>query len=240
MALKKCKECKKEISTKAKNCPYCGAKKPTDNQLVNFLIGLGFIIFFIWIFTGKSETDPSINPLADRFSNTSLNIRSGPGTNYKTISALDPGEQIRVLADSIGWLNIRSVENDAEGWVSESYTSEISGLANWLNEQKAEQQRQRAAERATAWQRQDNSNAAYINIEDFVEDRLVSPSTAEFPGVLDGRRDHVQYLGNHRYRIRSYVDSQNRFGATLRTHFVGEIRQTSERNWRLESLEMSE
>jgi hypothetical protein len=32
MALKPCKECGKEISTEAKNCPHCGKKDPTGRQ----------------------------------------------------------------------------------------------------------------------------------------------------------------------------------------------------------------
>lgn len=38
MALKPCKECKKEISTEAKTCPHCGKKNPTASGLV---IGTG-------------------------------------------------------------------------------------------------------------------------------------------------------------------------------------------------------
>jgi hypothetical protein len=69
---------------------------------------------------------------------------------------------------------------------------------------------------------------AYIYAEDYVKQRLRSPSTAKFPGVWDGKADHISKVGEREYFIRSYVDSQNGFGAMIRTNwsckmiFVGE------------------
>lgn len=91
---------------------------------------------------------------------------------------------------------------------------------------------------STNWRAEDNSLMAYIMIEDFVKERLVSPGSARFPGIFDGKADHITYLGNQRYRIVSWVDSQNAFGASLRTYFTAEIEQTGEETWRLISLEM--
>ena len=88
------------------------------------------------------------------------------------------------------------------------------------------------------WREIDNSTMAYITMEDFVTQRLKSPKSAEFPGVFDGRGDHVKYLGNQKYRIISYVDAQNSFGATIRNNFVGEIEQVDKNRWRLISLEI--
>jgi len=92
--------------------------------------------------------------------------------------------------------------------------------------------------RVSNWRTEDNSTMAYIMVEDFVKERLISPSSARFPGVFDGRADHITSLGNRRYRITSWVDSQNSFGAVLRTHFTAEIEQIDEDRWRLISLDM--
>ena len=46
-------------------------------------------------------------------------------------------------------------------------------------------------------------------------------------------------LGDKKYWIVSCVDSQNAFGATVRTNFVGEVQQVND-GWKLLSLEMSE
>ena len=44
---------------------------------------------------------------------------------------------------------------------------------------------------SNAWKTEDNKSMAYIMMEDFVKRRLKAPSTAEFPGVFDGKLDHV-------------------------------------------------
>jgi hypothetical protein len=48
MALKPCKECKKEVSVSAKVCPHCGVKDPgiTTKELV---IGIALLGFFVWV-----------------------------------------------------------------------------------------------------------------------------------------------------------------------------------------------
>ena len=77
-----------------------------------------------------------------------------------------------------------------------------------------------------------NTIGAWTYMKEFVRQRLKSPSTAEFP--FGGHRD-VTALGDKRYLVESYVDSQNSFGATLRTKFRGVIRETPN-GWELESL----
>lgn len=79
------------------------------------------------------------------------------------------------------------------------------------------------------------SSIAYMMTEDFVRKRLKSPSSAEFPGVLDGRVDHVEYIGAGRYVIRSWVDAQNGLGATIRKDFNAVIENEGDQ-WNLLSL----
>ncbi|HAT2207796.1 TPA: hydrogenase maturation nickel metallochaperone HypA, partial [Kluyvera intermedia] len=58
MALTKCKECKKEVSTSAKTCPHCGVKDPgtTAGQM---FIGLLVVVGLVWggvkIFGGSDD-----------------------------------------------------------------------------------------------------------------------------------------------------------------------------------------
>ena len=59
---------------------------------------------------------------------------------------------------------------------------------------------------------------AYNYAEDFVKQKLKSPSTAKFAGLFE-KRDHITKVGDREYRIRSYVDSQNGFGATIRSNW---------------------
>lgn len=46
MALKPCKECKKEVSTSAKTCPHCGVKNPGVSTK-DSLIGLGVLVLIV-------------------------------------------------------------------------------------------------------------------------------------------------------------------------------------------------
>lgn len=56
-----------------------------------------------------------------------------------------------------------------------------------------------------------------VACERAVEAQLRSPASADFPwGHVAG----VEILGGDRYRLRSYVDAQNAFGALIRNNFT--------------------
>ena len=67
-----------------------------------------------------------------------------------------------------------------------------------------------------------NVHAAWAYIQIYVESQLKSPNTADFR--FGGYRD-VTYLGNGLYSFNSYVDSENSFGAKIRTYFSGTIQE---------------
>jgi len=75
-------------------------------------------------------------------------------------------------------------------------------------------------------------HGAWAYMQQFVEKRLKSPKNADFPG---GGHRHVTDLGGGRYRVDSYVDAQNSFGAVMRTHFEGVIKRV-DGHWELEYL----
>ena len=79
---------------------------------------------------------------------------------------------------------------------------------------------------------------AYVMARDFVKPHLKAPSTAKWPGFTESVR-HTQPLGNDRYRVSSWVDSQNSFGAMLRMRYVAVVFNTDgeQKNWTLESLD---
>ena len=58
--------------------------------------------------------------------------------------------------------------------------------------------------------------ATVVLCETAVEQRLRSPGSADFPF---GHVVTVTHLSGNRHELVSYVDSQNLFGAVLRTHF---------------------
>lgn len=72
--------------------------------------------------------------------------------------------------------------------------------------------------------------------KEFVLERLKAPATAEWP------RGSAYYscteLGHNRYRVTSFVDAENIFGAKIRTRFVAVVKYEGKGRWSLESLEM--
>jgi len=69
-----------------------------------------------------------------------------------------------------------------------------------------------------------------------VKDRLKCPSSAKFEYAGAG---NVISLDKDRYRINSYVDAQNSFGAPIRINFQGVVQKRGS-NWELEDLNIDE
>lgn len=83
-----------------------------------------------------------------------------------------------------------------------------------------------------------SDSAAYIKATHFVERFLVSPSTADFPTfdyqVLKGLHDHEYY-------VKSYVDSENLYGAMIRNDWIAVVefkggKELDQQNWELKEL----
>ncbi|WP_240947185.1 zinc ribbon domain-containing protein [Dickeya zeae] len=62
MALTKCKECKKEVSTSARVCPHCGTKNPSTTT-AQAIGSFAVLVLLIWGAT-KSSAETMIQPLA--------------------------------------------------------------------------------------------------------------------------------------------------------------------------------
>ena len=71
----------------------------------------------------------------------------------------------------------------------------------------------------------------------FVTQRLKAPSTADFGGFLSGNYqsadDCVTKTGPNTYLAAGWVDSQNSFGAMIRTTFVVKLRDDKNGKWTL-------
>lgn len=73
---------------------------------------------------------------------------------------------------------------------------------------------------------------ATVFAEEEVTKLLVSPSTADFPWFDKEVRD----LGKGKYAVISYVDSQNKFGAIIRTHYIATVQRSPNGKWKLVDL----
>ncbi|MBX6965991.1 hypothetical protein [Alcaligenes faecalis] len=77
---------------------------------------------------------------------------------------------------------------------------------------------------------------AYVMSQDFVKTKLVAPATAKFPPFSDVK---VTKLGECKFTVLGYVDSQNSFGAMLRATYSANVRYDRQSGkWALESLAM--
>lgn len=102
-----------------------------------------------------------------------------------------------------------------------------------------EQKRQAEARLARQREAQEQTKKieAWSMAEQFITDRLKSPSTADFGSVSGGTYQDpttcVTKLDGGDYLVRGWVDSQNAFGATVRVNFVAKLREQAGGKWRL-------
>jgi Flp pilus assembly protein TadB len=76
---------------------------------------------------------------------------------------------------------------------------------------------------------------AMVMGQQFLEDRLKAPSTADYP--WESYNSVVENLGGNKFRYKSYVDSENSFGAKIRTNFDIVVKYVGEDNWSLISID---
>lgn len=73
-------------------------------------------------------------------------------------------------------------------------------------------------------------------VEEIVKQKLKSPATADFP-LYD--KSQIQHLGDCVYQVRSFVDSQNSFGANVRNNFYVRIKRgETENDWQVQKIEI--
>lgn len=78
---------------------------------------------------------------------------------------------------------------------------------------------------------------AFVMSQTFVKRELVSPSSAKFPWFDKSMATQVD---EDTWVISSYVDSQNRFGAMLRTYYIAKVKYLGNDKWHLLDLEFYE
>jgi hypothetical protein len=85
----------------------------------------------------------------------------------------------------------------------------------------------------------DYSGEAFVNSKPYVEAQLKSPATADFPSYLYSQGVISSPVGNCTYKVKAYVDAQNRFGEMMRTYYVVKIKRFPQSGgWKLVSLDM--
>lgn len=103
-----------------------------------------------------------------------------------------------------------------------------------LKEQEAQRRREKDQ------RERGNDCGAWVATQMFVKQRLKSPSTASFGRWFEQTcSEVVAPLGNYRYAVIAFVDSQNSFGGIVRTYFTVVVREQTNK-WILESIDIGE
>lgn len=85
--------------------------------------------------------------------------------------------------------------------------------------------------------------SAAVMCEDFVKQRLKSPGTAEFPGVTDSDYAKTTVLSDTKpwkYKVTGVVDSQNGFGATVRSNYACTVSTKDDKTWTLDDMKLTQ
>jgi hypothetical protein len=91
-------------------------------------------------------------------------------------------------------------------------------------DRKAEAAKRAAEAKAQQKRRANNAETeAFHQAKRVVTALLKSPATANFQSVFNA---DIRNLGDGKYRVNSFVDSQNGFGAILRTYFSARLQTT--------------
>lgn len=89
MAMIKCKECKTEVSSKAKICPSCGVKDPgvKAKEVLGGLLILSLLVWVAsWLFGGDSTQEP---PKPHAEVNQTFEVKNGTPQKYHIIGNSD-------------------------------------------------------------------------------------------------------------------------------------------------------
>jgi hypothetical protein len=149
------------------------------------------------------------------------------------------------------------VDNEREARLAElrgtnvdAYLAELADLddGRWLAELEAlrpdahqaeVKRRQEAAEeqrqqRYAAACGDRNATMAFVMQQDAVRSQLKAPATARFPSVVEAV---VRTEADCTFRVRSYVDAQNSFGALIRSNYETVIRHfPDDGTWQVQSV----
>jgi hypothetical protein len=87
------------------------------------------------------------------------------------------------------------------------------------------------------------SESAAVMCEDFVKERLKSPGSADFPGVTSPDYAKTTTLHNTKpwkYKVTGVVDSQNSFGAKVRSNYVCTVSTKDDKSWHLDDMQIAD
>lgn len=147
--------------------------------------------------------------------------------------------------------------NDAQAAAQKKQEEEVEDAKRQAQQDKAEAQKKALEDKEQAKQdkaqkAQDATNEvqqakeeqnstsskidAYSMAQQFVTGNLKSPGSAKYP---DYDEEYVQLTGDNTYSVSAYVDSQNSFGALIRTSWKTTVINEGNGHWRCEGVNIT-
>ena len=84
-----------------------------------------------------------------------------------------------------------------------------------------------------------NTSMAYVMSQNFVKQRLKSPSSAQFPSTVD-RDVVIRPIAGCNFEVSAYVDAKNGFGAPLRSYYSAKMSyDRASKMWRAVELTLN-
>ncbi|MEZ5715195.1 MAG: hypothetical protein R3D85_08510 [Paracoccaceae bacterium] len=170
-------------------------------------LGLGHRGFALWVFLGVGMVVTAAaqgEAVKQRDTRLAALKASDTGAYLAELRALDPDR----------WLTeLKEID-------PQRHAEELARIAAETARREAEARETARTEAAALREREcgeKNETLAFVMSQDFVKRQLKAPSTAEFPAGRGNYRS--QAVGDCTFRVSSYVDAQNGFGAMLRTHY---------------------
>ena len=96
---------------------------------------------------------------------------------------------------------------------------------------------QQPARAPASWQERDDSAVALGRAQRALKEHLKAPASAKVPGFGESQ-GHVIALPDQRYLIESWIDSQNSFGAMIRTHYSAAVVQKDKDIWEVVEIQL--
>jgi len=147
-------------------------------------------------------------------------------TNSQSILKQQKTEYLAVLkADDPQAYLAELKKSDQKLWLSELSKIDLKAHKVELDRIEAEI-KTKATEKRTKECGKKNESTAYVMSQAAVKRYLKSPSTAKFPLI---NKVSSKAIGDCQFEIRAYVDSQNSFGATLRSNYSAIMRLNPEK-----------
>lgn len=243
MAVAKCQECKKDVSTTADKCPHCGAPAP-DKVLRKKRSRRGCAILLILL--AASVIAAQCIPDSDHRSSSSLDKSGKTGSQTPVRAATREEQEIARLdakAKSIpatdvagnlaAYRALLALAPDNEDYRTKVayYESPAASAAAARLLADSERNKQNAPVAAQS----NRKTEAWIVAKQCVEKQLKAPSTANWGSIVKGTHQSpdlcVTVMGDDKYLCKGWVDSQNSFGAMIRTSFECTVQYKGDDRW---------